>query len=99
MTFTKMASLQHRTVLDEDMDAYVDWREECIAVSDAYAGWTAAEATDAELAFAVYVAALDREERASQVYGSTIGCVGDLVATHGKPQPALAASGAGLDGG
>jgi hypothetical protein len=35
MTFTKMASLQHRSVSDEAMDACVDWREECIAGSDA----------------------------------------------------------------
>jgi hypothetical protein len=98
MTFTKMASLQHRTVLDEAMDAYVDWREECIAVSDAYAGWTAAEATDAELAFAVYVAALDREERASQVYGSTIRRVRDLVTADGEPEAELAAAGAGRHG-
>jgi hypothetical protein len=94
MTFTKMASLQRRSVLDEALDAYVDWREECIAVSEAYAGWTAAAATDADLAFAVYVAALDREERASQVYGSTIRRVGDLFTTDGEAQPALVASGA-----
>jgi hypothetical protein len=98
MTFTKMASLQHRSVLDEARAAYFDWREECIALSDAYASWTVAEATDAALAFAVYVAALDREERASHVYGSTIRRVGDLVTTDGEPEAELAASGAGRHG-
>ncbi|MEA2321139.1 MAG: hypothetical protein QOD81_989 [Solirubrobacteraceae bacterium] len=98
MTFTKMPSSQCRSVLDEAMDAYVDWRQQCIAVSNAYAGWTAAQATDAALAFAVYVAALHREERAAQVYGSTIRRVGDLVPTDGELQPAPAASGAGRHG-
>ena len=75
---------QRRQLVDEAMDAYIDWREECIAVSDAYAGWVAAEATDAALAFGVYTAALDREERASQVYAGLIRRVGDLVTTDGE---------------
>ena len=61
-------TLQHRRLVDEVMVAYVDWREECIGVSDAYRGWAAAEPPETAFAFAVYVAALDREERASQVY-------------------------------
>jgi hypothetical protein len=55
-------------MIDEAMDAYVDWREECIRVWDAYQRWRSAARADAALAFPAYVAALDREERASEVY-------------------------------
>src|SRR5438132_5220106 len=94
MAFTPMATLQRRRLVDEVMDAYVDWREECIAVSDAYDSWVAADATDAALAFGIYTAALDREERASDAYAGLIRRVGDIVAPEGEPQTDLAASGA-----
>jgi hypothetical protein len=95
MTSTQMATLQRRRLVDEAMDAYLDWREECFAVSDAYRGWAGAETTDAGLAFGVYTAALDREERASQVYAGLIRRVGDLVTADGAPETDLTASGAG----
>jgi hypothetical protein len=95
MTSTPMTTLQRRRLVDETLDAYVDWREECYAVSDAYDAWAAAEATDAELAFEVYSAVLDREESASKVYAGLIRRVGDLVRTDRDPETDLAASGAG----
>lgn len=52
-------------VIDDAMDAYVEWREESAQVESAYRRWTTAEPSDAALAFAAYVAALDREDRAS----------------------------------
>jgi hypothetical protein len=61
-------SEQNRAV-DEVIDAYVDWRQECITVSEAYQRWRSAARADAALAFQVYLAALDREERAAEVYG------------------------------
>jgi hypothetical protein len=54
------------------MDAYVDWREESVRVWDAYDRWLSAAGSDAVLAFPAYVAALDREERASEVYAGLI---------------------------
>jgi hypothetical protein len=63
---------KRRRLVDEAIDAYVDWREESVGVWDSYARWTAAQGTDAGLAFQAYVAALDREERASEVYGGLI---------------------------
>jgi hypothetical protein len=63
---------QHRELVDEAMGAYVAWREECIAVSETYDRWAAAPDSDAALAFAAYVAALAREERASEVYAALI---------------------------
>jgi hypothetical protein len=52
-------------VIDKAMDAYVEWREESAQVESAYRRWTSAAPSDAALAFAAYVAALDREDRAS----------------------------------
>jgi hypothetical protein len=54
--------------VDEAIDAYVDWGEECASVWDAYARWTSARVSDSPLAFCAYQAALDREARAAHVY-------------------------------
>jgi hypothetical protein len=59
-------------MIDEAMDAYVEWREECARVWDAYHRWLSAVRADAALAFPAYLAALDREERASEVYAGLI---------------------------
>jgi hypothetical protein len=83
---------QRKRLVDEAMRAYVDWREKCIAVWDAYDGWVAAEGTEATLAFAAYTAALDSEERASEVYADLIRPLGDLVTTQREPGTDLAAS-------
>lgn len=57
----------HEQLLDEAVDAYVDWREESAEVWDAYERWRHAPAADDALALA-YCAAVDREELASHVY-------------------------------
>jgi hypothetical protein len=57
-----------KRLLDDVVDAYVDWREERAAVWDAYARWSNAPVPDCSLAFTAYRAALDREERAAHVY-------------------------------
>ena len=67
-----MNTPNEKRLVDEAMDAYVDWREACVAVSDTYRRWTQACSADAGLAFGGYRAALDREERASRVYASLI---------------------------
>jgi len=63
-----MNELSGRRLVDEAVDAYVDWREERASVWDAYARWTSAPVADCRLAFSAYRAALDREERAAHVY-------------------------------
>jgi hypothetical protein len=55
-------------LVDETIDAYVDWQEERASVWDAYERWTCAHPEDAVFAFAAYQAALDREERAGDEY-------------------------------
>jgi hypothetical protein len=75
-----MISSPPRRIVDETIDAYVDWREECTHVWEAHSRWQRAEGADATLAFRAYVAALDREERASQVYAELVGRLGHLAA-------------------
>jgi hypothetical protein len=61
------------------VDAYVAWREECVAVRTAYLAWRRARAAEAALAFDAYEAALDREEVAAEAYRARMRRVGHLV--------------------
>jgi hypothetical protein len=56
-----------RDLTDEFLDGYVSWREECIALEGAYELWRYAQPRDRTLAFAAYLAALEREEQAARV--------------------------------
>jgi hypothetical protein len=67
-----LGGVAEKRLVDDMTDAYVDWREERAAVWLAYDGWTCAPMADAAGAFAVYRAALDREERAAEVYGRMV---------------------------
>ena len=60
-------------LMDEAVDAYVEWREECATVRDAYERWARAPAADSGSAFAAYWAAVDREERAADIYAELMG--------------------------
>jgi hypothetical protein len=64
--------MRHR-LMDDVMDAYLAWHEACASVEAAYQGWTCAREPAATCAFWGYRAALDREERASDVYAELIG--------------------------
>lgn len=61
-----------KQLVDEATDAYVDWREECAGVWDAYERWARAPKIDAAGAFSAYRAALDREECASHAYADLL---------------------------
>ena len=76
-----MNELSGRRLVDEAVDAYVDWREERASVWDAYARWTSAPVADCRLAFSAYRAALDREERAAHVYAELMTRVSVAVPT------------------
>jgi predicted aminopeptidase len=65
-------SIGKSALIDEAMDRYVEWREECAAVNDAYANWTNAPTEEADLPFVAYSAALDREQSAATVYGRAL---------------------------
>jgi len=60
---------------DAVIDLYVRWREECVALHAAYDRWIGAQREDRPSAYAAYNAALDREERAGDVYAELIRSV------------------------
>jgi hypothetical protein len=61
-----------KQLVDEAIDAYVDWREECAEVWEAYERWVCARDIDGASAFSAYRAALDREECASHAYADLL---------------------------
>jgi hypothetical protein len=73
---------------DEALGAYVDWREESVAVWGAYQRWANAPTADTPSAFAAYRAALDLEECASETYADLIG----RIAVHDRPTETPVAS-------
>jgi hypothetical protein len=62
------AEAMRERLVDEAFRHYLDWRDECALVAAAYRNWSSSSDSDSVLAFAVYVAALDREERAASQY-------------------------------
>ena len=73
----KNVNIQIRAeVIDEMMDRYVDWREQCIALRNTYERWSTGPVAERKLAFATYRAALDLEEHASLVYADRINRLG-----------------------
>jgi hypothetical protein len=77
---------QRDRAIDVALNAYVDWREECIHVWSAYDGWVNATRADSGLAFLAYLAALDREARAAEIYA---GLIGELYPRDATPSSAL----------
>jgi hypothetical protein len=68
----RAASFREVALLDAAHDAYAEWAEESLAVERHYAGWRDATADERALAYATYAAALEREERAAQVYADMV---------------------------
>lgn len=58
--------------VDALIDLYVEWRDECSAVQLTYERWCQASKDDRAAAFSAYHAALDREERAGNIYAALI---------------------------
>jgi hypothetical protein len=63
-------------LVDEAIQRYVDWREECLDVWDAFDRWASSPRVDAGAAFSAYRAALDREECAALAYADLLGRIG-----------------------
>jgi hypothetical protein len=57
-------------LIDQMIDGYVSWREECALLAAAYDNWSQSTREDRHLAYTAYRAALDREERAAETYRS-----------------------------
>lgn len=62
---------------DALLDRYVDWREACLQVQAEYERWRDAPGDERARAFVAYRTALDREERAGEVYAELVTHVAD----------------------
>jgi hypothetical protein len=80
-----MTKLSHQRVIDKLIDAYVSWREACLLVSDAYCSWASETGPGATSSFAWYMAALDQEERAADVYAGLVRRAGQLPSSKDDP--------------
>ncbi len=67
-----MNTLRRERLVDRLVEAYIDWRETCAWVSDAYRSWTSETAPGDRAAFGLYMAALDAEEQAAEVYAGLV---------------------------
>ena len=65
-------------LVDELMDLYISWREECAAVAASYENWSASERRDNQLAFSAYLAAVDREEHAAATYRGLVERIAEV---------------------
>jgi hypothetical protein len=72
---SRMGTTADKRLVDQAIDAYVDWREHCLAVQDAYDRWAHATRSRAASAFREYTIALDHEERSSLHYALLVGCL------------------------
>jgi hypothetical protein len=76
-----------RQVVDDLVQAYVEWREESASVWDAYDRWASASAEDTRRADSAYRAALDREQAAARSYAELIELARDRLDTASELSP------------
>jgi hypothetical protein len=92
----RVDTLSRERLVDQLVEAYVDWREACARVDDAYRFWAGESGGRGRVAFGSYVAALDAEERSAQVYAVLVRRADALVWSEGSPaEPVGPAGGVG----
>jgi hypothetical protein len=92
-----MNKLSQKRLVDGLIEAYVSWREACLRVSDANDFWASETGLGATSAFARYMAALDHEERAAEVYAGLVRRAGQIASSnHHGPVEALGGAGRGV---
>jgi hypothetical protein len=79
---------RRRSDVYKALDAYVEWRDACVAVQVAYGVWRIRRGSERLLAFYAYEDALDREERAANVYARLVRAFGEV--TDASPTERLA---------
>jgi hypothetical protein len=77
--------LSRERLVDQLIEAYVDWRETCARVGDAYRFWAIDSGSCGRIAFGSYVAALDAEERSAEVYARLVRRADALAWSEGSP--------------
>jgi hypothetical protein len=68
----RMYTLSRKRLVDTLVEAYVAWREACAGVDDAYRYWAREPGRRGAVAFGFYMAALDAEEQAAEVYAGLV---------------------------
>jgi hypothetical protein len=86
-----MSKRSEARLVDTMIAAYVDWREACRLVDDAYRSWTNATGPRARAAYGRYTAALDAEAWAAEVYASLVRRVAPPARSDGDLSGPLAA--------
>jgi hypothetical protein len=67
-----MTALSRKRLIDKLVEAYVDWREACVRVDDAYRACARETGPWGAVAFGLYVATLDAEEQAADAYAGLV---------------------------
>jgi hypothetical protein len=80
-----MDTLSQTRLVDKLLEAYVDWRESCAWANDAYRLWASEAGPRRRVAFGLYMAALDAEEQAAEVYAGFVRRVEELPWTEHPP--------------
>jgi hypothetical protein len=65
-------TLTRKRLVDKLIEAYVDWREACIRVDDAYRSWASETGPPDGVAYGLYMAALDAEQQAADIYAGLV---------------------------
>lgn len=92
-----MDTLRRERLVDELVEAYVDWRESCARVDDAYRASANETARGHRVAFALYTAALDAEEQASNLYAELVRRADKLPWSEKRPAEPLGGPRCGAD--
>lgn len=85
--------MQSPELADRLIELYCDWRNRCQDVRAAYHHFTTASGADRTAAFAVYMAALDREQSAADAYAEQMR---SPAAPAGNPGPGTVNPGVAL---
>jgi hypothetical protein len=65
-------TLTRKRLVDKLIEAYVDWREACTRVDDAYRSWAGDTDPRDGVAYGLYMAALDAEQQAADIYAGLV---------------------------
>ena len=84
-----MNTLRRQRLVDALVEAYVDWRETCACVNDAYRSWASEPGPWGSVAFYLYMAALDAEEHAAEVLAGLVRRADELAWSEDAPAEAL----------
>jgi hypothetical protein len=94
-TDARWNTLSQTRLVDVLIEAYVSWREACLQVSDAYGSWARETGVHATSAFGRYMAALDREEHAAEVYAGLVQRASQFASSRHDPADLLGGAATG----